>query len=52
MKDAKFYYQNKLGKEYKNIDDYWFFKKRLDEMIVSKEIPQNEESIEKIISSI
>ena len=51
-KTYKFYYQNKLGKEYKNIDDYWFFKKRLDEMIVSKEIPQNEESIEKIISSI
>jgi hypothetical protein len=51
-KTYKFYYANKLGKDYKNIDDYWFFKKRLDEMISSNEIPGNEDSIEKIISSI
>lgn len=51
-KTYKVHFQNKLGNDYKNIDDYWFFKKRLDEMIASKEISSNEESIEKIISSI
>jgi hypothetical protein len=51
-KTYKAYFQNKLGKDFKNIDDYWFFKKRLDEMIESNEIPKNEESILKIISYI
>jgi hypothetical protein len=51
-KTYKFYFQNKLGKDYKNIDDYWFFRKRLEEMILLKEIPTNEESIKKIISSL
>jgi hypothetical protein len=51
-KTYKFYFENKLGNDYKNIDDYWFFRKRLEEMVSLKEICTNEESIKKIISSI
>lgn len=51
-KTYSFYFKNKLGNDYKNIDDYWFFKKRLNEMMELNNIPSNEESIQEIISLI
>jgi hypothetical protein len=51
-KTYNFYFKNKLGNDFKNIDDYWFFKKRLDEMMAQEEIPTNEMAIKKIIALI
>ena len=46
----KFWFENKLGKRAgkdvtKSIDDYWFTKKRLDELIHDKEIKSIEENL-------
>jgi hypothetical protein len=51
-KTYQFFLQNKMGKNYKNIDDFWFFKNRLNEMITLKEIPSTEDVIHEIILSI
>lgn len=47
-----FHFKNKLGSDFKNIDDHWFFKKRLSELIASNEISSNQNSIAKIIQAI
>ena len=53
----KFWFENKLGKRdgvdlTKNIDDYWFTKKRLDELIQDKQINSVEENIFSISKEI
>ena len=53
----RFYFKNTLGKQgnkdvYKSIDDYWFSKKRLDELLNSNEIMDAEFNIKKIASEI
>lgn len=53
----RFYFTNTLGKQgnkdvYKSIDDYWFAKKRLDELLHSNEIKDAEFNIKKIAQEI
>ena len=53
----RFYFKNTLGKNggkdvFKSIDDYWFSKRRLDELLLNKEIADTEFSIKKIAQDI
>ena len=52
-KTYRFHFTNKLGKgNTKNIDDIWFSRRRLDEMIAGSELPSIDKSLEYIIESI
>lgn len=52
-KTYKFYFINKLGKDTKKgIDDYWFLRRRLEELLKSEEIGSAESYLQKIINSI
>ena len=53
----RFYFVNTLGKQggkdvYKSIDDYWFSKRRLDELINGNQINSINDSMKKIINEI
>lgn len=53
----KFHFKNKLGKRgnkdvFKSIDDYWFSKKRLDEILKDGSIPDLNKYIDEIIKKI
>ncbi len=49
----KFFFRNKLeGKTTKNIDDYWFSKKRLNELFASNSELTIEKQLENILSTI
>jgi len=53
----KFHFKNKLGKRgskdvFKSIDDYWFSKKRLDEILKDESLPKTNECINEIIKNI
>jgi hypothetical protein len=56
-KTYKFHFTNKLGKtggkdNFKSIDDYWFSKKRLDELLEDGALPGTEKGICEIIDKI
>lgn len=56
-KTYKFFFKNKLGKRsgkdiFKSIDDYWFSKKRLDELLDKKEIKNTLSSLIYIANKI
>ena len=53
----KFHFKNKLGKRgskdvFKSIDDYWFSKKRLDEILKDGSLRQTNKCIDQIIKKI
>ena len=53
----KFFFRNKLGKQggkdvFKSIDDYWFAKKRLDELLLNNEINDTRSKINEIANKI
>ena len=53
----RFYFKNTLGKNggkdvFKSIDDYWFSKRRLDELLLLSEISNTESAIKKIAQDI
>ena len=53
QKTYKFHYVNKLEKgSIKNIDDYWFFIRRLDELISEKKVPSLKECLTDIANNI
>ena len=56
-KTYKFHFTNKLGKtggkdNFKSIDDYWFSKKRLDELLEDGSLPDVNDGISEIIKKI
>ena len=52
-KTYKFHFTNKLGKgNAKNIDDRWFSRRRLDEMMAGRELRSIDKSLEHIIENI
>jgi hypothetical protein len=49
----KFFFENRLEKgKRKNIDDHWFFIKRLDELILEKKLPTTDECLKLIAKDI
>ena len=53
----KVHFKKKLGKRgnedvFKSIDDYWFSKKRLDEILQDGSIPDSNKYIDQIIKKI
>lgn len=51
-KTYQFYFVNKLGSDFKSIDDWWFNKRYLSELVNLKNIKPIEEQIEEIIQAI